>query len=210
MLILLGDTRSKENIATCSLKGWGRMFLTSVPRPYPLERWGFDNGAYGAWLRGEKFPQTAFLRRLERAQQTSLKPYLAVCPDIVAGGLRSLDFSVLWRVSTKLPSAWPWYLAVQDGMAYEAVEKASYLFDGIFLGGTDEFKLKAFSWKELAARSGLKFHYGRAGTRRKLQHAHEIQADSLDSSFPLWTKERMKLFGLWVEGLGLQKRLEGI
>jgi len=95
-------------------------------------------------------------------------------------------------------------------MSYEAVEKASYLFDGIFLGGTDKFKLKAFSWKELAARNRLKFHYGRAGTRRKLQHAHEIQADSLDSSFPLWTKERMKLFSLWVEGLGLQTRLEGM
>jgi len=186
------------------------MFLTSVPRPYPSERWGFDNGAYGAWLRGEKFPEAAFLRRLDRAHQTALEPYLAVCPDIVAGGLRSLEFSLSWRMSRKLPSTWPWYLAIQDGMTHEAVEQAGRLFDGLFLGGTDGFKLRAYSWKKLADQHGLKFHYGRAGTRTKLQHAYEIRANSLDSSFPLWTRERMKLFGLWVEGLGLQKRFEGV
>lgn len=210
MLILLGDTRSKENVAICSLKGWGRMFLESTPTPYPSEKWGFDNGAYGAWRRGERFPEAPFLRRLDRAHQTTFEPYLAVCPDIVAGGLRSLDFSISWRLSRRLPSSWPWYLAVQDGMSCEAVERVSHLFDGLFLGGTDKFKLTAFSWKRLADRCRLRFHYGRAGTRRKLQHAHEIQADSLDSSFPLWTRERMNLFGFWVEGLGLQRRLEGM
>ena len=36
-------------------------------------------------------------------------------------------------------------------------------------------------------------------------HAYAIGSDSLDSSFPLWSKERMKLFGFWVDGLAEQR-----
>lgn len=88
------------------------------------------------------------------------------------------------------------YLAVQDGMKREHVEgiiRAGWA--GIFLGGTDKFKREtAFQWCEMAHEFGLKFHYARAGTLRKLEHAKLIKADSLDSNFPLWTKARTERF----------------
>jgi hypothetical protein len=200
--VMVGDTRSSANLVILQEKQWGRMVVEKRPKPFPFERWGFDNGAFPAFCAGLPFPEEAFLSRLEVARQANVDPWLAVVPDIVAGGMRSLEFSTAWRVRLREP--WPWYLAVQDGMTFEAVEDVLHLFSGIFLGGTDRFKLTAYSWCQFAHRHHKRFHYGRAGTLRKLRHAYQIGADSLDSSFPLWSAERMRLFTLWFDGLGEQ------
>lgn len=192
MKILVGDTRSRKNVEFLRQHGWGRMFCTVKPTPYEFEPWGFDNGAFVSWMKGKGFPEAEFLKRIEIALKVSSDPIVAVCPDIVAGGLESLEFSVHWL--ERLPSYWPWYLAVQDGMTQEAVRQVAHLFSGIFLGGTDKFKLTAYHWARLAHFCDKKFHYGRAGTLRKLQHAHSVESDSCDSAFPLWTAERMRVF----------------
>jgi len=190
--VLLGDTRSKRNLAFLHKHGWGRMFATVRPTPERFEPWGFDNGAFVAWTKGLQFPESSFLKRLDEALKVASDPILAVCPDIVAGGMRSLEFSVSWL--QRLPSWWPWYLAVQDGMTPEAVLEVAHLFSGIFLGGTDKFKRTAYRWARLAHFADKKFHYGRAGTLRKIRHAWNVEADSLDSNFPLWNVARLEMF----------------
>lgn len=207
MKILLGETRSTANLKTLQERGWGRMFVVRKPTPFPYEQWGFDNDAFGAYLRGESFPTEAYERRLEAAQKVNSDPYLAVTPDIVANGCESLDFSLRWM--EKLPKEWPWYLAVQDGMEMAEVESCLHLFAGVFLGGSDKFKLTAFRWARLAHKHQKRFHYGRASTPAKLAHAHRINADSCDTSFPLWTRERMQTFGYAVANLGSQLSLAG-
>jgi hypothetical protein len=125
-------------------------------------------------------------------------PYLAVVPDVVAGGMESLEFSLRWM--ERLPK-WPWYLAVQDGM--KPVDVARHLngFAGIFLGGTDAFKGTAPAWRGLATENGIRFHYGRAGTPAKIEHAKEVGADSLDSAFPLWEIARFnRAVQIWEHG----------
>lgn len=191
-LVLTGETRSHCNVAQLNQLGWGRLFLNRRPSPYPYERWGFDNGAFVAWRRLQPFPTEVFKKRLELAMQVPSDPYLAVVPDIVANGCESLQFSLDWRM--KLPSHWPWYLAVQDGMEVVDVEPHLHLFSGIFLGGTDSFKDTAEQWCNLAHKHQLKFHYGRCGTLGKVLHAFDIGADSLDSAFMLWTAERLQAF----------------
>jgi hypothetical protein len=150
---------------------------------YPFERWAFDNGAFEAWTKGQPFPETVFVNS---------DPTVAVVPDKVAGGMESLEFSLRWR--ERLPDFWPWYLAVQDDMPREAVLKAAHVFNGIFLGGTDKFKLTAYGWCRLAHFCDKPFHYGRAGTLTKVRHAWNVGADSLDSNFPLWTTPRKMQF----------------
>lgn len=71
------------------------------------------------------------------------------------------------------------------------VEDVIHLFDGLFLGGTDEFKKEAEDWKNIARIACKRFHYGRAGTERKIKHALKIGADSMDSAFPLWNFQRI-------------------
>jgi len=156
---------------------------------YPFERWAFDNGAYEAWTKGLPFPETVFLKRLDSALKINSDPTIAVVPDKVARGIESLEFSLRWL--ERLPRFWPWYLAVQDDMTHSAVLKVAHLFSGIFLGGTDDFKLTAYGWCRLAHSCDKPFHYGRAGTLRKVRHAWNIDSDSIDSNFPLWTKKRM-------------------
>jgi hypothetical protein len=178
------------------------MFVTADPTPRHCEPWGFDNGAFVAFKRGEAFPTDIFKTRLDRALSINSEPWIAIAPDIVAGGLKSLEFSVEWK--SRLPLHWPWYLAVQDGMLPDDVRPVIHLFAGVFLGGSDKFKLQAYRWKQFASSCHKPFHYARAGTLRKLAHAHKIGADSLDSAFPLWSKERMRLFCAFFDGLGSQ------
>jgi hypothetical protein len=192
MKVFVGDTRSYENIRTLQRLRWGRIHI-KPPKLFNREMWAFDNGAYGYWVRGEAFDESKYRQNLDAAYRLRA-PYLSVVPDIVAQGLKSLDYSLEWM--QKLPDDWPWYLAVQDGMTYRDVEGVIRGgFKGLFLGGTDKFKKQtAWRWCEMAHEFGLRFHYGRAGTLKKVRHAKQIGADSIDSSFPLWERTRWQRF----------------
>lgn len=167
------------------------MFCQRAIAPFPGELWGFDNGAFMDWTSGKSFDEGRFVGKLAEATGAGT-PYLAVVPDLVARGSESLAMSLAWR--EKLEQQWPWYLAVQDGMTVDGVRQVLPLFSGIFLGGTDKFKLGAYKWCDLAHSEGKPFHYARAGTITKLRHAIKIGADSIDSSFPLWTHDRFDRF----------------
>lgn len=199
-MVFLGDTYSRHILARIQPLGWGRMFASPrLPRPLPGERWGLDNGAFIGWRQGKPFDERWFLRRLDHAVDTLHPPRLAVVPDLVAEGERSLEFSLDWL--ERLPAHYPWYLAVQDGMTEVQVEAVIDRFAGLFLGGTDSFKATAPAWAQLARRHRKQFHYARAGTMAKLRHAMDVRADSLDSCFPLWERERLERFiGYWEDG----------
>lgn len=188
--VLISETTCVEHLRKIKQLGWGRMFCQRAITPYPGESHGFDNGAFLDWKAGRRFSENRFLAKYEEAKKFH-QPYLAVVPDLVARGAESLEHSLGWRVRL---NDWPWYLAVQDGMTIEGVRDVLPLFSGIFLGGTDKFKLGAFKWCELAHSEGKPFHYARAGTITKLRHAIKIEADSIDSSFPLWTHARFDRF----------------
>jgi hypothetical protein len=187
MLMMTGDTRKKTFIEQLQADGWGRICVRDKPKPWPGERWGFDNGAYGFWRKGLGFDGALFMKRLERAYTVGT-PYIAVVPDIVAGGECSLEFSMMWLDA--LPKDWPWYLVLQDGMSEDSVEAVVDRFEGLFLGGSDQFKAEAVNWCAFAHKHDKRFHYGRAGTPAKVRLAFESGADSADSAFPLWSQER--------------------
>lgn len=98
-------------------------------------------------------------------------------------------------------SSIPLYLAVQDGMTPAMVEAAAYdsemdrsfLDDvaGIFLGGSNAFKEEtAALWREFATARGMKLHYARAGSVKKLRAAIAAGADSIDSAAFMWSYEK--------------------
>lgn len=198
--VLIGDTRSIANIRRLSEIGWGRMFASVKPTPFPGERWAFDNGAFKCWQDGLPFDEKKFCDRLAYCilQRDHLGlPYLAVTPDIVAAGSQSLSFSMKWIDKLRdTPGVhdWPWYLAVQDGMTIHDVKPILGKFAGIFLGGSNTFKSQAWRWRVFAKDNGKPFHYARAGTLPKLESALKMHADSLDSAYPLWEKERFEKF----------------
>src|SRR5579875_3644894 len=108
MQIILGSTSCREHLRVMRREGWGRMWCgTKHPiRPYEGEQWGFDNMAFVCWRNGLPWDESAYLRSLDRAQAAESAPYMAVIPDIVAGGVRSLEFSAAWL--DRLAVDWPW------------------------------------------------------------------------------------------------------
>jgi hypothetical protein len=187
--VLLGESNSVRVREACERLGWGRMWCFRKINLVDSERWGFDTGIFASWdrvsaMRPGEWDGDKYMRRLERAHALG-SPLLAVCPDLIAAGEASLEFSLSWR--PRLPSDWPIYLAVQDGMSIELVAPVADGFTGIFMGGTDRFKNTAPEWCAWAHARGMRFHYGRCSTPKRLMWCHAFGADSVDSSQPLWS-----------------------
>ena len=186
MIVLLGEFRTGKSLASPYLQrhGWGRMWVTTGPYfDYEGEPFGIDNGAFSAWKNGTPWDESKFLRRVDAALASKQTPILSVTPDIVAAGLKSLEFSLEWR--TKLPDQLRWYLAVQDGMTPDNIDSIIDRFSGVFLGGSDKFKKTANQWRLWTKERGIPFHWGRCGTARKLREAKTIGVDSIDSTTPI-------------------------
>ena len=210
-IVMLGEC-SGTGAERIERMGWGRMYISRPPRPYVDEPWGFDNAAFRVYThRGKPIDVSAddeqvwidrFCKRLERAHETATSdPILAVIPDRPFRNEESLERSWNWLENGDLPESWNWYLAVQDGMTPTTVLPFVDRIAGIFLGGSNEFKLEAPMWCGFAHREGLKFHYARCGTRQKLHDAMRMGADSIDSALPMWTRERWTAFeDAWLEG----------
>lgn len=142
--------------------------------PYAL-----DNGAWTAYAQGRPWDEAAFLRALRKMGSGS---DWVVLPDIVAGGLASLDVSLRWmrRVLDECPRA---LLAVQDGM--EPQDVRSFLGErvGIFVGGSTEWKIKTMSaWGDTARTVGTWCHIGRVNSARRIALCAAAGATSFDGT----------------------------
>jgi hypothetical protein len=143
-----------------------------------------DNGAFTCWEKGYPFQGDLFLRTIAKAYACGIELDFIVCPDIVAGGTRSLRYSLDWAIGS-LQTAPRLALAVQDGMGFQAVTDAimGRNFTHIFVGGTIQWKWeKAEGWISLARANGLKCHIGRCGNLDLLLRAQNLGADSVDST----------------------------
>ena len=199
--MIVGCSRAERLIRKIKRLQWGRMMVVGQGtfQPYECEPWAWDCGAYYMHKNSIPWDDGRFWAEQAKAEGIGT-PLFAVCPDIVAGGADSLRHSLKYMEQLQSHNAWMgrWYLAVQDGMDVREVEREMLPFAGLFLGGSDEFKQTALAWSLLAHRYGKRFHYGRAGTMKKVRWAKYSRADSLDSSFPLWNYGRFDDFAHWV------------
>lgn len=165
-------------------KGLGLLFSPTYGiLPRPCEDWQFvlDNGAYSAYSNNIPWEEERFYSYVKRLVDNNLTPMFVVLPDIVAGGIQSLNRSVTHI--PRLPEAWEKYLPVQDGMVDEDVIPILEQVDGIFVGGTVVWKWRtAERWCHLAHTFGLKCHIGRVNSERQLLSAKNVGADSVDGS----------------------------
>ena len=142
-----------------------------------------DNGAYRCWEQGYPFREDAFLRTMDKCYELGIKLDFIVCPDIVAGGKKSLDFSMEWargRLSTAPNLA----LAVQDGMLCDDVDQyVREFFTHIFVGGTPDWKWRTLpGWASWCQSFKLHCHVGKCGTLDKLRLCETLGVASVDST----------------------------
>ena len=185
-------TGTKTTIAAMHAAGWGELVspVQTYAAPPPL-RYVIDNGAWSQfqyrlkWLESREGPPPAefdrdgFAALVEKwggaADWTAL-------PDIVAGGIRSLAFSLDWLpwVLEHTPTA---LLAVQDGMDPHHVEHLLGPRVGIFLGGSTEWKIGTMErWGQLAARTGCHYHVARVNTADRIRRSQLCGAHSFDGT----------------------------
>jgi hypothetical protein len=140
-----------------------------------------DNGAYPAFCKGHGFNEYGFLKGLDYCARKDIPLQFVVCPDIVAGGVKSAEFSMRWR--ERLAGWSNLYFVAQDGMTLECIRECLPSFAGLFAGGTMEWKLKAGpALRYLATESEKPLHIGRVGKLELLKWAHAVGADSVDST----------------------------
>lgn len=182
MKIYLGNNGTLKTFDLMKTNGWGNVHLANHWQ-YPKSGidWFLDNGAYHYWTNNIPFDEIKFIDTLDKIELSVSYPDFVVVPDIVAGGYDSLDFSMKWL--NRIPADYNCYLAVQDGMELNVINDYCDFFDGLFVGGTLDWKLHtADRWGRLAHDNNLKCHIGKVGTFKRLVWAKHIGADSIDSS----------------------------
>jgi hypothetical protein len=172
-------TGTIRNLAALRVAGWRLMLSAASKKLDPVGfRYALDNGAWSAFTAGEPFDVALFERAVERRGAGA---DFIVLPDIVAGGLASLDFSLSWI--PRLRGVAPLYLAVQDGIPARLIRPVRPHVAGIFLGGSTEWKLdNAIAMGELSRELGLDLHVARVNTVRRIFLAIAAGAASFDGS----------------------------
>jgi hypothetical protein len=197
--VYIGQTRAAGWIRTLESYGLGEM---CVREEFPPRRnpWAFDNGAFKDWnktspMKPEEFNDKKYQGALDHLWlHGKTNPDFIVVPDLPMGGMDSLKFSESWLPRLRGFKV-PLYLVVQDGITEAEVAGAIQPFGGLFVGGSQEWKLKtARDWIELAHDYGRKCHIGRMGTETKVRAALRWGADSIDSSLPLWSADNLARF----------------
>lgn len=191
MIPYASRTGTRRNLAALRAARW-RLIVSArgVHRSEGMQ-YAIDNGAWTAHTKGEPFDARSFVRCCDRL---SAGADFIVCPDIVAGGLRSLEFSMRWLPRVR---GWdrPVLLAVQDGMTPDHVRSLVGPSLGLFVGGSTDWKLSTLKqWGRLARIVGCWLHIGRVNTARRIHLCHDAGAHSFDgSSATRWQKNLRKL-----------------
>lgn len=178
MIAYASRTGTRRNLAALRDAGW--RILVSARGVLRNEgfRYALDNGAWTAFTQGEPFDVSAFEKALDL--MGSEADWVA-SPDIVGGGMRSLELSESWL--PRLIDARLVLIPVQDGLTADDVRPLLGNRVGIFLGGSTEWKLATMrEWGELAREVGCYYHVARVNTRRRIEMCSEAGATSFDGS----------------------------
>lgn len=174
-------TGTKRNLAALRAHGW-RLLVNAAGALRPEGfAYALDNGAWTAYQKGRPFDARRFeiaLRKLGAGADW------AVMPDIVAGGLPSLELSLSWmrRVLDESPMA---LLAVQDGITPDDVRSLLGSRVGIFVGGSTAWKLRTMGvWGALGLELGCWVHVGRVNSARRIRACSLAHATSFDGTSP--------------------------
>ncbi len=152
----------------------GHLHSVDSPRePKPGIPWALDNGVFGAWQSGSEWSEEPLYRYLD--DYSAWNPIWVVVPDWVGDRdetLRRWDKHAPALKSFGVPLAF----AVQDGMTVEDVPAEAEI---IFAGGTTSWKWRNLRmWTEAFPR----VHVGRVNSRRLLEQAESVGAESCDGT----------------------------
>ena len=180
-------TGTRRNLAALRAAGW-RLIVsaTGVHRTEGFH-YALDNGAWTAHQQGRAFDVAAFKRLVA---QLGADADFVVAPDIVGGGLPSLDLSLSW-LPRLMSSCARVLIPVQEGMTADDLRPHLSSTVGIFVGGQPEVRgsgriewklLTLPTWAALARERSAYLHVGRVNTQRRILACSAAGADSFDGT----------------------------
>ena len=173
-------TGTRRNLTALREAGWGLLVSRAGEwRTEGFEHYCLDNGAWADFQAGRAFDADAFERLIDKLGAGA---DLIVLPDIVAGGLPSLELSMRW-LNRCLSVCDKVLIAVQDGMEEADLAPLVGANVGIFLGGSTEWKLANMArWGDFCRLRAIYYHVARVNTERRIWMAIAAGADSIDGS----------------------------
>jgi hypothetical protein len=175
-------TGTKQNLEALRRHGW--RLLVSASGVWRCEgfAYGIDNGAWTAYQQGIEWDPRPFEELIELAGDEA---DFIVAPDIVGGGLESLERSLEWvQRLREYPQV---LIPVQDGMTPDDVRPHVGRWVGIFIGGTTEWKWQTLAqWGALARETKVDcyLHVGRVNGQDKIERCAMAGAHSFDGTNP--------------------------
>lgn len=186
LLAYASRTGTRRNLDALRERGWRLLVSASGVLRSEGFPYCFDNSAWTHHQEGTPFDEDRYDGALVKMGPGA---DFSIVPDIVAGGMASLEFSLRWlpRVLEHTKVA---LIPVQDGMEGPRVQQ---LFErlllgsrvGIFVGGspTTDFKERTTPyWASMARRAGAWCHVGRVNTQRRIAICAAAGATSFDGS----------------------------
>ena len=178
MISYASRTGTKRNLNAMRDHGWRVLVSAAGVLRHEGFKYALDNGAWSAFTQGTPFDVPAFELALDKMGKGS---DWIVLPDIVAGGMPSLDLSLSWM--DRCSSLAPVLIPVQNGMKAYDVRPHIGPRVGIFIGGDTEWKISTMPmWGLLARESGCHLHVGRVNTRRRIKLCQMAGVDSIDGT----------------------------
>ncbi len=173
-------TGTKVNLEALAAAGWGLLISAyGVHRNEGFADHMLDNGAWSAFTSGKPWESARFEQLLGQFGRTSAQ---TVAPDIVGGGLASLDLSVAW-LPCLLSLGRPVLIPAQDGIDVEHMRPHLGESVGIAVGGSTEWKWRTLGmWCDLGREVGCRVHVLRANSARMISWAEAAGAYSFDGS----------------------------
>lgn len=169
-------TGTRRNLAALRQAGWRLMVSAKGVHRHEGFGYALDNGAWHCFQNKLPFDEACFI---EAYRKLGKGADFCVLPDIVAGGVRSLEYSMMWLPRLGDCSA---YLAVQNGMKADDIMPIKGV-DGLFVGGTEDWKERTMPmWGEIARAKGIRLHVGRVNSARRIHLCEANGADSFDGS----------------------------
>lgn len=171
-------TGTRRNLAGLRARGWRLLVSARGVLRHEGFQYALDNGAWTAHQQGEPFDEEAFIRAHELLGAGA---DWTVVPDIVAGGLASLAYSLGWL--DRVLAVGPALLAVQDGMDAHHIADLLGPRVGIFIGGSTEWKLSTLpAWCDIGRRRSCVVHVGRVNSAKRIHLCAYHGATSFDGS----------------------------
>lgn len=179
MIAYASRTGTRRNLKALRNAGWRLLVSAASCLRNEGFQYALDNGAWTAFQQRKPFDDAAFSHALSKLGDAA---DWVVVPDIVMGGLASLEMSLNWlptvRSSTKRA-----LLAVQDGFVAEDIEPLLGPDVGVFVGGSTDWKEASMSdWARMCKRKGAWCHVGRVNTKRRIAKCASAGVTSFDGT----------------------------